>query len=146
MNCLKQKVYRIVVVTELCKLGVMTGVQRMLSVSSNDSIFSIAYGYETQKFIGYVPMKRIHALKFFLCLRNRNIPVVFTNRRDTGVMGRAGKLWARSESSVHFFHCCTVGCVQVWKTETKQTNETHQALWVKERVHFLGFVLLRPCS
>lgn len=86
MNCLKQKVYRIVVVTELCKLGVMTGVQRMLSVSSNDSIFSIAYGYETQKFIGYVPTKRIHALKFFLRLRNRNIPVVFTNRRDTGVM------------------------------------------------------------
>lgn len=56
-------------------------------------------------------MKRIYVLKFFLCLRNRNILVVFTNRRDIGVMGRVGKLWVRLESFVYFFYCCIVGCV-----------------------------------
>lgn len=38
-NCLQQKAYYIILVTELCELGVVSRVPRMLSVSLNGSIF-----------------------------------------------------------------------------------------------------------
>lgn len=92
MNCLEQRVYPVIPVTELCELGVMSRVPGMLSVSSNGCIFSVAHSYGTQMFIGCVTMGRIHALKFFLHLRILNTPVVVMTWRGIGVMDTRGEV------------------------------------------------------
>lgn len=107
----------------------MSRVPRLLSVSSNGSIFFYCSQLWTQKFRRCVPMKRIHTLKFFLHLSKPKMPVVSMNWRGTWVMVMARKLGARSESSRKVSHCCHTGSIQVLKTKTKQTK-LHLALWV----------------
>lgn len=97
--------------------------------------------YETQTFIGCIPMERIHALKLLSPSEKSQHASGHYDPEETGVMVMSGEVGgARSESSFNYPYGCRHRLVQVLKTETKQTKPD-LALWVKEWL-ILGDLIL----